>query len=427
MRHVRAISRLCRRLIGARRAAAREGGASSPARGSLPAGLAAPELNESQSGVISGPEAPPAAPPPGAAHGPAPGEAEADARGEEAGGEEDARIRKLAALSLSHVPVLQVLKAQLGGVSEDTGQAAFQIVAKLGEIDRFVGEMVSEMTGRMSHRERQLSHVKRAVEGDVRVVSDLNRRIENLTERMRDGIGKDGEAFAAFVEEMGVMRKRVAAVGGIAQQTHILSLNARIEAARAGRHGLGFAVVAQEVGRLANESRGFADQIAAAVRQMSATVEAQKSRLASRLSQQEAEFAEEISGLGELARRLISLGDDYSGVAEEHAELLRRVTASNEQLSLMIMELMASVQFQDIMRQRIEQVEATLTRICDQVSSLAQAGGLHESVIGEWAGDLNVGSLVDDYVMEQQRVVHASSTRQEPAADAPDCPRIELF
>ena len=57
-------------------------------------------------------------------------------------------------------------------------------------------------------------------------------------------------------------------IGGIAEQTTLLALNASIEAARAGEHGKGFSVVAKETGKLAEQSKQAAQLIADLIAQM---------------------------------------------------------------------------------------------------------------------------------------------------------------
>lgn len=272
-------------------------------------------------------------------------------------------------------------------------QEQSQAVANASSLTALISGDVSQMAESVETVFRDATGAAQLAQQGVQAVQQTIEGIENI--RNRFGFS------AQRVEEMGVRSREIGTIletiQDIAAQTNLLALNAAIEAARAGEHGKGFAVVADEVRKLAERAAAATKEIAQLVRGIQQTVDEAVNamragnedvqrgvELANQAGQALAfihEVSEAVKQQAELTAnaavrvrdavdQLVSAVDSVSAVVEENTASTEEMTASVGEVNQAI-ETIASVSEEN--SAAIEEVSASAEEVSAQVAEVANA------------------------------------------------------
>ncbi len=324
---------------------------------------------------------------------------------------------------LATVPTYnEVLRGQLNSVVQQTEQAAYDITERLQSIDTVVTRLGGFVAESSSESSRLAANSERQISQNQVLIQEMRAYIDSRIAEAED----DQNRVTQIVKEARSLESLTQIIKDLAGQTNLLALNAAIEAARAGEAGRGFAVVADEVRKLSTETEKAVVAINQGIHGVALTIEQQ---LQAKLSQLNLE--NEKTALGKFADQLMELGKRYEQILRHQGSVIDTVAQSSEELAMMFMETLASVQFQDVTRQQIEQIGEALVRLDEHLTHLgerltqAEAPGYQYTPLAD-----HLEQLYSRYVMDSQRDTHRQSLGaggKAGASDKKSSSKVELF
>jgi methyl-accepting chemotaxis protein len=288
-----------------------------------------------------------------------------------------------------------------------TEAAALQILQRLRQVDEAVHGLTHHLTQSGQHSDTIIDVARERIAAGAHFVTDLQQYVLGR----RDEVQATRTQFMEIIEHITAFGQMLGGIEAIASQTNLLALNAAIEAARAGEEGRGFAVVANEVRQLSRQTVAASDQIRGGLARMQEMIDR---FLVERVDA--AHASHEIEKLESFGRGLSQSVQGYDELSLYLREVIGAADDQSRKVAALIADALGGIQFQDIVRQRLQQVTEGLSRMDDCTDLMADA-----------IAALPEPRPVGDVLTSVRALAECGSRCGDAEAGRPFEPLVELF
>ena len=255
--------------------------------------------------------------------------------------------------------MVENLKGLVNTVTQ-LANTAHHSASNMAQTTKQANQTMSQVQNSIQQIASAINQVARSAQGISILVQNTNKVVDNgssnitkVIERfgaVQNTIETTGKSISKLNERSQEISEIVGLITKIADQTNLLALNAAIEAARAGEAGRGFAVVADEVRKLAESSSSSAEKISQIIKEIQTDTENVVSSsqdsfeeskvvlgLADKMHAGYNEIVEAIKGMNQQVEQIVATSEETAASAEE-------ITAGTQEQSAAITEIATSAQ-----------------------------------------------------------------------------------
>lgn len=200
-----------------------------------------------------------------------------------------------------------------------------KIVNQVTENSNNISDMISSASGFANSANHEAHN---ATKTSVDAGSEIVKLVETM-EQIQETTEQTTLKINTLSQKSKQIDEIVAAITNIASQTNLLALNAAIEAARAGEHGKGFAVVADEVRKLAEQSNQAASKVGEIIREIQGDIES-SSKAFYLVTNYVTEGTNASKSAGELIKKIIETFEQTAARTQDIQELLTHTVQKSQ-------------------------------------------------------------------------------------------------